>query len=355
MREYHLESFTESQLVGIARRSSIRIPGSKEVCPLCGFDASKSPRGADQSNVSQQSWLNKRKRGSKHGPQANVNFSVQAKRRKVHFHDQAESSGHESCSSSESDLDLTGGPGTEPISPHIDARLKRKQLSRHMATHLKALAFMSLRLKAFQEQPEKIDQGSASGDEQEESNEGGEPSGFDTELEALSLSFSDNPSFSSLYPTDDLTTVDDRDDTDDIDDLIKDLHASSPPRRPDTLFHNSSIAYRELDLDGLDGLDDEPDEPDVPKRSGNEYFGLPHLWSVTREDILEHQKSATPGPASQPSSTYAVVDGLQTHSGLGTETLPFSFLSGSPDIWGTQDSREGSPNLEPPSLKPGDS
>lgn len=209
---------------------------------------------------------------------------------------------------------------------------------------------MSLRLKAFQEQPEKRDQGSTS-DEQEESNEGGEPSGFDTELEALSLNFSDNPSF-SVHPTDDLITVDDIDDTDDIDDLIKDLHASSPPRRPATLFHNS-IAYRELDLDGLDRLDDEPDVSGVSKRSGNVYFGLPHLWSVTREDILEHQKSATPGPASQPSSTYAVVDGLQTHSGFGTETVPSSFLPGSANPGSTQDSREGSPNLEPPSLKPG--
>ncbi|KAL6896478.1 hypothetical protein GGI43DRAFT_121277 [Trichoderma evansii] len=279
MRAHHLESFTESQLAGIARRSSIRISGSKDVCPLCGFDASKVPLVTDQSNDSQHPSRNKRKRPSKCVLQENLNISVQAKRRKVHFHDQAESNAHESLSSSESDLDLTRGPATEPILPQIKAQLQRKQLSRHIATHLKALSFMSLRLNAFQEQFEGGDQGSITGDEQD-TNEGGEQSGFDTELEALSLSFSDKPG-SPPIPTDDVL------------EYLYPLRSTSSA----TPSQNNTTAHQKPS-----GI------------SAYTYLKDP----VTLEDILDHQRS---GPSS---STCAIIGDRVLLLGSNVPNIPSS-------------------------------
>lgn len=283
MREHHLQLFTESQLVGIARRSSIRIPGSNNVCPLCRFDASKVSPVAVQTYNSQHSSRNKRKRGSKHDLRANVHVSAETKRRKVHFHNQAESSSHESFSSSGSDLDLTDGPGTEPISPQVKARLQRKQLSRHIATHLKALSFMSLRLGNFQEPFEEGDKCSTTGDEPENTNEGGEPSGLDTELEALSLSFSDDPGSpeSLIY---------------DFSEYLDSLG----PTEPTTLSQSSTAAHQELEFIGGDTSNDN-------LHQFNRVIYEVMLWGpVTREDILDHQRSveSRPGPSS---STFAML------------------------------------------------
>ncbi|KAK6448420.1 hypothetical protein FP744_10004670 [Trichoderma asperellum] len=377
MREHHLESFTESQIVGITRRSSIRNPGSKDVCPLCTFDANKAPPVACQSNNSQHPSQNKRKRGSKHTIRANMNAEVKGKRRKVHFHNQAESSSHESFSSSESDLDLAGGPDIEPISPQIKARLQRKQLSRHIATHLKALSFMSLRFKAFQEQFEEGDSGSTTRDDQEDTNEGGEPSGFDTELDALSLSFSDNPG-SPVNPTDDLikdfneyqhllethcslTMYEEEEEEKEKErekeekvehqshfhykgskllmpiarkDFIDDTDLNSENSEPlfqtsSTFFGSSEAPFREPNFLDLGTLNDDPHNP---KGVNNIY--LPHMWSVTRKDILDHQKSAMSGPASQTSSTCGVLDGTpcmaytrSTHVASKVRPVPDSEVS----------------------------
>ncbi|KAK1252949.1 LOW QUALITY PROTEIN: hypothetical protein MKX08_004136 [Trichoderma sp. CBMAI-0020] len=183
MQKHHIELFTESQLAAIARRSSVRIPGSQDTCPLCGFDASEAPLITDQSSDLQPPQK-KRKREVQHAPRANLNVNVQAKRTKVHFQNRAETSTY--GPSRESDLEPTRGPDIDSISPQIKARLQRERLSRHIATHLKALSFMSLRLKAFQEQSKEEDQCSTTGD-QEDTNEGDGPRGFDTELEAQSL------------------------------------------------------------------------------------------------------------------------------------------------------------------------
>lgn len=238
MRKHHIQLLTESQLVGIARRSSIRIPGSKDVCPLCGFDASEAPLLADQTSKL-QSPQNKRKRVSKSALQADLDVNIQTKRTKVHFQNQAETSNHELSSSSESDLELTSSPGTDFISPQINTRSQQKRLSRHIATHLTALSFMSLRLKAFQEQCEEGDQGFST-DEQEETNEEGklEPSGLDTDLEAISLNFSDN---SSPLPT--LT-----------DQMLEDPNIPRP-LTPPKAFENLAATYQEHNVVDGDVVD----------------------------------------------------------------------------------------------------
>ncbi|KAJ4857129.1 hypothetical protein T069G_08026 [Trichoderma breve] len=125
--------------------------------------------------------------------QTKVNVGVQEKRRKVHFHDEGGRKNLGLTSSSESELDLPSSPSTESVSPQIKERLQRKQLSRHIATHLKALSFVSLRLKAFQEQLEIGDEDFDTEDGQGDTSEDGGPSGLDTELDAMSLDFEDDP------------------------------------------------------------------------------------------------------------------------------------------------------------------
>jgi hypothetical protein len=194
IREHHHAIFTESQIAGIARRSSIRIPGSKDICPLCSFDSSKIPLDADEPNHSRHSLQIKRKRPT----QTKVNVGVQEKRRKVHFHDEGGRKDLELTSSSGSELDLPSSPSTESVLPQVKERLQRKQLSRHIATHLKALSFVSLRLKAFQEQLEIGDEDFATEDGQGDTSEDGGPSGLDTELDAMSLDFEDDPAIPEL-------------------------------------------------------------------------------------------------------------------------------------------------------------
>lgn len=189
IREYHQKTFTDSQIERIARRSSIRIPGPKDVCPLCGFDSGGTPLDADESNQSQKSS----QRTLKRRPQTKINTSVQAKRRKVHFHDEGGRRDCGSTSSSESESELASDTGTESVPSQIKDQLRRKQLSRHIATHLKALSFMSLRLKTFQEQLEIEDQDFATENGRGDTSENGEPSGLDTELDAMSLNFEDTP------------------------------------------------------------------------------------------------------------------------------------------------------------------
>ncbi|KAF3066101.1 hypothetical protein CFAM422_009245 [Trichoderma lentiforme] len=189
IREHHEETFTDSQIERIARRSSIRIPGSKDVCPLCGFDSSGALLDADKSNHPQHSSRIKRKRRT----QTKVNTSVQAKRKKVHFHDEGGRRDRGSTSSSESESELASGTGTESVPSQLKDQLRRKHLSRHIATHLKALSFMSLSLKNFQGQLETEDQDLASEDRLGDENENDEPSGLDTELDAMSLNFEDTP------------------------------------------------------------------------------------------------------------------------------------------------------------------
>ncbi|PKK49154.1 hypothetical protein CI102_4565 [Trichoderma harzianum] len=197
IREHHHAIFTESQIAGIARRSSIRIPGSKDICPLCSFDSSKIPLDADEPNHSRHSLQIKRKRPT----QTKVNVGVQEKRRKVHFHDEGGRKDLELTSSSGSELDLPSSPSTESVLPQVKERLQRKQLSRHIATHLKALSFVSLRLKAFQEQLEIGDEDFATEDGQGDTSEDGGPSGLDTELDAMSLDFEDDPAIPELNPS----------------------------------------------------------------------------------------------------------------------------------------------------------
>lgn len=74
---------------------------------------------------------------------------------------------------------------------------------------------MSLRLKAFQAQSKEEDQCSTA-DDQEDTNDDDERSGFDTELEALSLNFSDHPGSLSV-PTDQ---------------ILEDLDVPRPPTSP---------------------------------------------------------------------------------------------------------------------------
>ncbi|KAL6697357.1 hypothetical protein J3F84DRAFT_368721 [Trichoderma pleuroticola] len=64
MRKHHLDLFTERQVMRIARRSSIRIPGSNDICPICGRDPNNDLLVADPPNDSQRSSQNKRKRES---------------------------------------------------------------------------------------------------------------------------------------------------------------------------------------------------------------------------------------------------------------------------------------------------
>ncbi|KAL7961305.1 hypothetical protein V8C34DRAFT_274365 [Trichoderma compactum] len=189
IQEHHHAIFTESQIAGIARRSSIRIPGSKDVCPLCSFNFSNTPLDADEPNHSRHSLQIKRKRPTR----TKVNLGVQEKRRKVHFHDEGGRRDLGLTSSSESELDLPNDPSTESILPQMKERLQRKQLSRHIATHLKALSFVSLRLRTFQEQLEIGDEDFATEGKQGDTSEDGGPSGLDTELDALSLNFEDTP------------------------------------------------------------------------------------------------------------------------------------------------------------------
>ncbi|KAL7910317.1 hypothetical protein GGI35DRAFT_362150 [Trichoderma velutinum] len=152
MRKHHLDSFTEPQILRIARRSSIRIPGSQDVCPLCRYDSNNALLVADEPNDSSH---NKRKRESEHIRQTQPNISDQEKRRKFIFGGKGEIIANESTSASEPASEPASSQESESVSPQHMDQLRRKELSIHIATHLKALSFVSLRLNAFQEQYEK--------------------------------------------------------------------------------------------------------------------------------------------------------------------------------------------------------
>lgn len=155
MRKHHLDSFTEHQISRIARRSSIRIPGSNDICPICERDPNNDLLVADQLNNSQHSSQNKRKRESEHIKQTQLDISDQEKRRKVISEGEGEKIAHASASASEPASEPASNQETESVSPQSMDQLRRKRLLIHIEEHLKALSFMSLRINAFQEQYEK--------------------------------------------------------------------------------------------------------------------------------------------------------------------------------------------------------
>ncbi|UKZ82570.1 hypothetical protein TrVFT333_010362 [Trichoderma virens FT-333] len=142
------------------------------------------------------SWYSsqtKRKRGAKRSTPAKLNASSRAKRKKTHLQDEAQAKDYESMSSDESDLEPVNRPGAELISPQLLDQPRRKEMLQHIARHLKALSFMSLRFNTFCEQPRNEDQNSATRDEREDLSKIGEPSGTYPEIDALSFKFSNNP------------------------------------------------------------------------------------------------------------------------------------------------------------------
>ncbi|KAL7934291.1 hypothetical protein V8C35DRAFT_302211 [Trichoderma chlorosporum] len=76
-------------------------------------------------------------------------------------------------------------------------QLRRKELLRHIATHLKALSFLSLRLSAFHEPFKNGHQSSTAGNDHEDTSDRGEPSGMDTELGMLSPTLTDKAVYSA--------------------------------------------------------------------------------------------------------------------------------------------------------------
>lgn len=155
MRKHHLDSYTEHQLGRIARRSSIRIPGSQDICPICGRDPNNDLIIADEPNDSQHSYQNKRKRESEPIIQTQLNINDQGKRRKVILEGKREIIANESASAGEPASELASSRKTESILPQSMDQLRRERLLIHIAEHLQSLSFMSLRLNAFQEQYEK--------------------------------------------------------------------------------------------------------------------------------------------------------------------------------------------------------
>lgn len=155
MRKHHLDSYTEHQLGRIARRSSIRIPGSQDICPICGRDPNNDLIIADEPNDSQHSYQNKRKRESEPIIQTQLKIHDRGKRRKVILEGEREILANESASASESASELASSQKPESILPQSMYQLRRERLLIHIAEHLQSLSFMSLRLNAFQEQYEK--------------------------------------------------------------------------------------------------------------------------------------------------------------------------------------------------------
>lgn len=155
MQKHHLDSYTEHQLGRIARRSSIRIPGCQDICPICGRDPNNDLIIADEPNHSQYSYQNKRKRESEPIIQTQLNINDQGKRRKVILEGEREIIANKSASASEPASELASSRKAESILPQSMDQLRRERLLIHIAEHLQSLSFMSLRLNAFQEQYEK--------------------------------------------------------------------------------------------------------------------------------------------------------------------------------------------------------
>ncbi|KAL6796745.1 hypothetical protein J3E68DRAFT_401724 [Trichoderma sp. SZMC 28012] len=155
MRKHHLDSYTEHQLGRIARRGSIRIPGSQDICPICGRDPNNDLIIADELHDSQHSYQNKRKRESEPIIQTQLNINDQGKRRKVIIEGERAIIANESASAGEPASELASSQKTESILPQSMDQLRRERLLIHIAEHLQSLSFMSLRLNAFQEQYEK--------------------------------------------------------------------------------------------------------------------------------------------------------------------------------------------------------
>lgn len=193
MREEHGELFTDRQIASIVRRRSGLSVRREGICPFqCSYDATKDSSANDPySTYTTPSLRQYSETTSSSQKRPNlVDIHGQSKRfRRVRFAEQAFKS-----EDAENSDDSTGKE-QEGFHETVEKPLQRA-LSRHIATHLLSLSFLTVRFKELREQDsahsDDVDSIKHLGSEVDDTSDASRHSRDNSELDAISLNFEDS-------------------------------------------------------------------------------------------------------------------------------------------------------------------
>lgn len=173
MRQSHNGVYAERQILSVAQRSSALTPRKRGLCLLCGCDPAQEQNSTEERPAHPEQSL----------PGSKAPLPEQFETGSIHSHTS------DDLSRKDEDSEGTDSPSFG------QTLILRAKLSRHIATHLQALSFMSLRLDTFN-QPYKY----STGDANSESSEGKDESGSaavsaerNSDLDDVSLTFDEDP------------------------------------------------------------------------------------------------------------------------------------------------------------------
>ncbi|CAG9990917.1 unnamed protein product [Clonostachys byssicola] len=197
MKESHQDLLSEEQIFEVASWSAVPVQPDTERCPLCQYSPLAEPNIPSASDEERQPSTSQSKSlGSSLRRQRSAG-GRRKKRPRVRFHDsqpiELEDSDAESSGSTEVDDNESS---KRPLNNGI-------RLERHISSHLKALAFMSLRLDAFQANEDgEDDEDAGSHKFLDDTSGSGDISGWDSNIDAMSLTFEDVGNEIELPPVD---------------------------------------------------------------------------------------------------------------------------------------------------------
>uniref|UniRef100_A0A8H7KEP0 C2H2-type domain-containing protein n=1 Tax=Bionectria ochroleuca TaxID=29856 RepID=A0A8H7KEP0_BIOOC len=197
MKDSHQDLLTEEQIAEVASWSAIPVQPDTERCPLCQYSPLAEPDIPSASDEELKPSTSQSKSLGSIIRRPRSAGGRRKKRRRVRFHDsqpiKLEDSDSESSGSTEVDND---GSSKQPLN-------NRMRLERHISSHLKALSFMSLRLDAFQANEDGEDDEDAGSQKFLDDTSGsGDISGWDSNIDAMSLTFEDVGNEIELPPVD---------------------------------------------------------------------------------------------------------------------------------------------------------
>ncbi|VUC29319.1 unnamed protein product [Clonostachys rosea] len=193
MNNFHQDLLTEEQISEVASWSAVPVQPDTERCPLCQYSPTAEadvPSNTEKRNLpaSQIEAVSSIRRQRLAGGR-------RKKRPRVRFLD--------SQPIELEDPDTESSESTATDNEHSKQPSNKMRLERHISTHLKALSFISLRLDSFQVNGDGEDnEDTGSQNFLDDTSGSGDISGWDSNIDAMSLTFEDVGNEIELPPID---------------------------------------------------------------------------------------------------------------------------------------------------------
>ncbi|CAH0058103.1 unnamed protein product [Clonostachys solani] len=197
MKDSHQDLLTEEQISEVASWSAVPVQPDTERCPLCQYSPIAEP---DMPDASDEERIPPPSQSVSVGSSLRRQRSAGGRRKKrprVRFHDS------QPIKLEDSDAESSGSAETDNDESSKQSWSNRMRLERHISSHLKALSFISLRLDAFQANVNgEDDEDTGSQNFLDDTSGSGDISGWDSNIDAMSLTFEDVGNEIELPPVD---------------------------------------------------------------------------------------------------------------------------------------------------------